>query len=152
METMKEYGRVVAIEGADAMIKFIRTSACGRCHACGMISGQNEIVVNVPNTMGAEVGDRVAINIRMKKALGASAIAYVFPLVMLVLGGIVGWLLAGVWHIFKSVDATEAICAIIFAALAFPLMKLASPLYSRQVTNVYTMEEVKKPEEETHQS
>ena len=148
---MKEYGRVVTIEGSDAMIKFIRTSACGRCHACGMLSTQNEIVVNVPNTMGAEAGDRVAINIRMKKALGASAIAYVVPLVMLVLGVFVGWLLAGVWHVFKSTDVTMAICALIFAALAFPLMKVASPLYSRQITNVYTMIEVRKPGEGTQQ-
>lgn len=151
METMKEYGRVVAIEGRDAMIKFVRTSACGRCHACGMLSAQNEIVVSVPNTMGAEAGDRVAIDIRMKKALGASAIAYVFPLVMLILGAFVGWLLSGVWHVFKSADVTMALCALIFAALAFPLMKLASPLYNRQVTNVYTMIEVKKPGE-TQQS
>lgn len=146
---MKEYGRVVAIEGADAMIKFVRTSACGRCHACGMLSGQNEIVVNVPNTMGAEVGDRITINIRIKKALGASAIAYVFPLVMLILGAFFGWLLTDVWHVFKIADVTMAICAIIFAVVAFPLMKLASPLYSRQVTNVYTMEEVRKPGEQS---
>lgn len=145
METMKEYGRVVAIKGGDAMIKFIRTSACGRCHACGMLSTQNEIVVGVQNSLGAKVGDQVAVNILMRKALGASVVAYVFPLLMLILGAVAGWLLSAVWHVFEGVDVTMALCALGFAAIAFPLLKLASPLYKKQVTNVYTMAEVKRP-------
>ena len=131
MDTMKEYGRVVETKGDVAMVKFIRTSACGRCHACGMLSTQSEIVVAVPNTLGAKPGDRVAVNIRMQKALGASALAYVFPLFMLILGAFFGWLLAGVWHVFEGVDVTMALCAVIFAILAFPLLRLARPLYSR---------------------
>lgn len=148
METMKEYGRVVAIEGDDAMIKFIRTSACGRCHACGMLSTQNEIVVGVKNSLGAKVGDRVAVNILMRKAVSASVIAYVFPLLMLILGALAGWLLSAVWGVFEGVDVTMALFALGFAVIAFPLLKLASPLYKKQVTNVYTMAEVKKPGEE----
>ncbi len=144
MDMVKEYGRVVELRGGDAMIKFMRTSACGKCHACGMLSSQNEIVVNVPNTLGAEEGDRVGVRIRMRKALGASAIAYAFPLLMLILGALVGWLLSGVWHVFAGVDVTMALCALGFAVLAFPIMRLAAPLYQRQVTNVYDMTEVVK--------
>ncbi len=143
-ETMREYGHVVELRGGDAMVKFVRTSACGRCHACGMLSTQNQIVVNVPNTRDAAVGDDVAIEIKMRKALGASAIAYVFPLVMLVLGALAGWLLSGVWHVFKGTDVTMALCALAFAVLAFPLMRVASPLFSRRVADVYTMADVKK--------
>ena len=146
MEMIKEYGQVVELRGSEAMIKFMRTSACGRCHACGMLSSQNEIVVSVPNTLGAEIGDRVGVSIRIRKALGASAIAYVFPLGMLVLGAFVGWLLSAVWHVFAEPDVTMALCALGFAIIAFPLMRLAAPLYKRQVTNVYDMTEVIKPD------
>jgi len=142
MDMIKEYGQVLELRGDDAMVKFMRTSACGRCHACGMLSSQNEIVVSVPNTLDAAEGDRVGVRIRMRKALGASAIAYAFPLVMLILGAFVGWLLSGVWHIFAGVDVTMALCALGFAVIAFPLMRLAAPLYKRQVTNVYDMTEV----------
>jgi len=146
MDMVKEYGQVVELRGGDAMIRFIRTAACGRCHACGMLSTQNEIVVSVPNTLGARAGDRVAVRIRMRKALGASVIAYAFPLLMLVLGALAGWLLSAVWHVFAEVDVTMALCAIGFAVIAFPLMRLAAPLYRRQVTNVYDMAEVVRPD------
>jgi hypothetical protein len=61
-----------------------------------------------------------------------------------VLGAFVGWLLSAVWHVFAGTDVTMALCALAFAILAFPLLRLASPLYSRRVANVYTMAEVQK--------
>lgn len=144
MDTMKEYGLVTDIRGDIAMVKFIRTSACGHCHACGMLSTQSEIVVAIPNTLNSQTGDQVAVHIVMKKALGASIIAYVVPLVMLGLGALFGWLLSAVWHIFAEVDVTMALCAIIFVILAYPILRIAGPLYNRKIANVYTMAEVKK--------
>lgn len=120
-------------------MKFMRTSACGKCHACGMLSTQNEIVVQVKNECDAAVGDRVAVSIRMKKAMGASVLAYVFPLLMLILGVYFGWLLVDVWHVFQNADTTMAFCGIIFAVLSFFLLKLAAPLYNKSVGNVYRM-------------
>ncbi len=139
MDNLTEYGRVVDIQGGVAHVKFMRTAACGKCHACGMLSTQNEIVVQVDNDADAAVGDLVAVSIRMKKAMRASVLAYVFPLVMLVLGVFVGWLLSAQWHVFQNVDTTMALCAIIFAVLSFFLLKLAAPLYNKSVGNVYRM-------------
>jgi len=136
---MTEYGEVVRIDGGTAFVKFCRSSACGRCKACGMLSGQNEIVVEVPNTQDANVGDFVSVQIMTRKAVKASAIAYVFPLIMLILGVVLGWLLSKVWHIFDNMDSVMAICAIIFVLLSFLLLKIASPLYNKTVKNVYTM-------------
>ena len=136
---MTEYGEVVDIQGDTAFVRFRRTSACGKCHACGMLSGQNEIVVCVPNTQGAKIGDDVAVSIMTKKALRASVIAYIFPLFMLILGVVLGWLLSDVWHLFKNTDTVMAVCAIIFVLLSFLLLKIALPLYNKTVKNVYTM-------------
>ena len=136
---MTEYGEVVRIDGDTAFVKFCRSSACGRCKACGMLSGQNEIVVEVPNTQDASVGDLVSVQIMTRKAVKASAIAYIFPLIMLILGVVFGWLLSKVWHIFDNTDSVMAICAIIFVLLSFLLLKFASPLYNKTVKNVYTM-------------
>ncbi len=136
---MTEYGEVVRIDGGTAFVKFCRSSACGKCKACGMLSGQNEIVVEVPNTQNAGVGDFVSVQITTRKAMKASAIAYVFPLIMLILGFGLGWLLSNVWHIFENTDTLMAICAIIFVLLSFLLLKIASPLYNKTVANVYTM-------------
>lgn len=139
MEDLTEYGQIINIKDGVAYVKFMRTSACGKCHACGMLSTQNEIVVQVNNEFDAAVGDLVAVSIRMKKAMRASVLAYVFPLIMLILGVLVGWLLTNVWHVFQNADTTMALCAVIFSILSFFLLKLAAPLYNKSVGNVYRM-------------
>ena len=144
---MNEYGQVVKTEGDKALVLFKRTSACGKCRACGMLSNQTEITVEVPNDLGARTGQLVEVNIVMKKAIRASAIAYVFPLFMLVLGAVLGWLLTEVWAVFENTDITMALCALIFTALSFLLLKFASPLYNNTVKRVYTMVGVKTDEE-----
>lgn len=140
---MTEYGQIVDIKKNTAFVKFRRSSACGSCKACGMLSGQNQIVVEVPNELNADIGDLVEVSIKMQKAIRASAIAYVFPLFMLIAGVFFGWLLTEVWHVFSSPDTTMAICAIVFAVLSFFLLKIASPLYNKTVRNVYTMVSIK---------
>lgn len=139
MDNLTEYGQVVEVKNNVAHVKFMRTSACGKCHACGMLSTQNEIIVQVKNEMDAAVGDMVAVTIRMRKAMRASVLAYVFPLIMLVLGVLFGWLLSNVWHVFQNSDTTMAICAIIFVVMSFFLLKLAAPIYNESVGNVYRM-------------
>jgi len=140
---MNEYGLVVKNENGVASVQFRRSSACGKCKACGMMAGQNEIIVEVPNDINARVGQLVEVNIVMKKAIKASAIAYIFPLFMLVLGAVLGWLLTDIWSVFANRDVTMAICALIFTALSFLLLKLAAPLYNKTVKRVYTMVGVK---------
>ena len=139
MNCIEEYGEVVDVNKGVAHVKFMRTSACGRCQACGMLSSQNEIVVQVDNELNVSVGDRVAVSIGIRKALGASALAYVFPLFMLVLGVLLGWLLSSVWGVFKSPDLTMALFGLGFVLLSFVLLKFAAPLYNKKVTNVYRM-------------
>ena len=139
MNNIEEYGEVTAVKGGVAHVKFMRSSACGRCQACGMLSNQNEITVQVDNELNAVVGAQVGVSIRIKKALGASALAYVFPLVMLVLGVVLGWLLSGVWGLFANTDMTMALCGLGFALLSFVLLKIAAPLYNKNVSNVYRM-------------
>lgn len=140
---MTEYGLIVKIEDRTAFVRFKRNSACGNCKACGMLSTQNEIIVEVPNDIGARVGEYVEVSIVMKKAIKASAIAYLFPLIMLFAGMLFGWLLTAVWHIFENRDVLMAICALIFVVLSFLLLKIASPLYNKTVRRVYTMVGIK---------
>jgi len=140
---MTEYGLVVKIEDKTAFVRFMRSSACGKCKACGMLSTQNEIFVEVPNDIGARVGEYVEVSIVMKKAIKASAIAYLFPLIMLFAGMLFGWLLTDVWHIFANRDLLMAICALIFVVSSFFLLKIASPLYNKTVRRVYTMVGIK---------
>ena len=139
MENLTEFGEVVEIKADMAHVKFTRSAACGRCHACGMLSTQNEIVIVVKNELSAAVGEQVAVSIRIRKALGASAIAYVFPLGMLLAGVLLGWLLSAQWRVFASADVTMALFALGFVLFAFLLLKIAAPLYNKKINNVYRM-------------
>ena len=136
---MTEYGEVIDIKGNTAYVIFRRSSACGNCKACGMLANQNEIVVEMQNELDAAIGDLVAVSITVQKALKASALAYIFPLLMLFLGVLLGWLLTDIWDIFQNTNVTMAVCSIIFVILSFLLLKTASPLYNKTVSNVYRM-------------
>lgn len=136
---MTEYGEVVEIIDDIARVRFHRTAACEKCGACGLRSNQYEIVVEMPNDLGTVEGDFVSVNIKEKKAIKATIIAYIFPLIMLFVGVFVGWLLSTVLGVFSDQDITMAVCGIIFAVLSFLLLKLAYPLYNKTVSNIYTM-------------
>ena len=63
---MKESGLVTKIDGNTAYVLFERTSACAKCGACGMISGQNDITVTMENALHAREGERVEVQFQLK--------------------------------------------------------------------------------------
>lgn len=134
---MKEAGLVTKIEGNTAYLKFNRTSACARCGACGMIAGQNDITVSVDNTLHAALGERVEVHFTTKNALMSSAIAYIFPLIMLFVGVWLGYVIPQ--GVFPVKDALAAILGIVFAAAAFLVLKLLNPYFKKKFAKVYTM-------------
>ena len=88
---MIERGKVVRVEDGTAYVLFKRSSACGNCKACGMLKDMSEVIVDVPNTEHAQIGDRVTVAFSSGNALGSSAIAYIFPLIFLIIGVFVGY-------------------------------------------------------------
>lgn len=134
---MNESGLVTRIEGDTAFVKFERTSACAKCGACGMLSGQNDITVSMVNLLHAKAGDRVQVQFTTKNALQSSAIAYIFPLIMLFVGVGLGYVIPQ--DIFAVPDVLAALLGIIFAAAAFLILKLLNPYFKKKFSNVYTM-------------
>lgn len=98
-----ESGQVVAESGSKVWVMTIRQSACQSCsarHGCGqkalatMSQGKaNQILVD--NTLGARVGDQVTLAIGESALLGASLLVYALPLLMLVVGAMLGHWIAG---------------------------------------------------------
>lgn len=64
---MVERGTVVGINGGDVDVMFKRTSACGKCCACGMMVGSDEMTIPLKNTIGATMGDKVIVEFSGKK-------------------------------------------------------------------------------------
>lgn len=134
---MKETGEVVEIKDGMAYLLFQRTSMCAKCGACGMMAGQNDITVEAKNTLDAKVGDRVEIEFTSKNALQSSLIAYIFPLIMLFIGIWVGYSLPPTAAV--PTDAMAAIMGIVFAAVAFFVLRLLNPVFKKKFAHVYSM-------------
>lgn len=98
-----EQGTVIALRGSQAWVQTIRQSACDSCSArtgCGQrvlasASGGRANQVLVENSIGAGVGDEVAIGIDEQALLAASLVVYALPLLLMVLASVLGHQLSG---------------------------------------------------------
>jgi sigma-E factor negative regulatory protein RseC len=90
---LREEVLVVAVDGQYAMVNSQRKSACGSCHAeksCSVLSGgggKRESHIRVMNLIGAEVGQRVELEISEQQFLKASFLVYIMPIVSLIFFG-----------------------------------------------------------------
>ena len=82
-------GTVVALCGDRAVIRFSRSPMCRHCGAC-FAAGETEMETSVENTLRAEVGERVAVELPPRRLLKASVLAYALPLAALLLGLLLG--------------------------------------------------------------
>lgn len=93
MQEISHRGKVVGIDKYVTQVEIIQTSACGACHAKGLCgySDSKTRIVPVPTNAFAmlNVGDEVELC--MKPSMGAKAvwIAYVIPLLVLILAVLV---------------------------------------------------------------
>lgn len=142
---MQESGLVTKVEGATAFIQFKRSSACGKCCACGMLKDMSEHVIELPNVLGAKPGDRVVVELSARRTLLSSGLAYLFPLIFLFIGVFLGYYIGRSY----SVDAEIAAAAggLVLTALAFLILRLLDPLFKRRLTGTFRMTHILKTEE-----
>lgn len=86
---MRETGTIIDIKDRDAQIIIERKSSCGNCGVC-KFGDEDKLLIEVPNTLKAEIGDIIELEMETKDVLKASAMAYLIPLFGLVLGIIIG--------------------------------------------------------------
>lgn len=106
-------GVVTRIEKSIAHVRFQRSKQCEHCGAC-MSLGDQEMELSVENTLNAEVGDRVRIELSPRRVVQASLIAYAIPLILLLLG---------VWLGSKMHDLVGLACGVGACALAFLILR-----------------------------
>lgn len=93
---------VTGIQGSDAIVELGRHSGgCGRCHepgGCGggggsligQFFGPRKAAFRVPNSIGAQVGERVLLRLGDKELLLTALTVYLLPVVLLVAGAFGG--------------------------------------------------------------
>ena len=88
-----ERGIVTKLESTSAWVKTTRTSACKTCSAkssCSSVENGTEMEVEAINEAGAQVGDRIIISIETASLLKASFLLYVFPILLMIAGAVIG--------------------------------------------------------------
>jgi sigma-E factor negative regulatory protein RseC len=86
---LRETGRVIEVSGTMVKVVVTRHSSCESCGACG-IGAKPEIDFLLKNDIGAQVGDRVVIEIRSNALFKAAFLVYTIPLAALIIGFLLG--------------------------------------------------------------
>ncbi len=81
-------GEVIKVDGRKVTVAFIAQSGCSSCKAqgkCGMVeASRREIELEVASGEAYEVGEKVMLSVTMGMGNMAVVLAYVIPLVLLV--------------------------------------------------------------------
>lgn len=83
---MTERGVVSKVKGNKATVRFERRSACDKCHMCAVTKDGMKVEVVIENSLGANEGDFVEVEMGEKYVLTAATIVYVIPLILTGLG------------------------------------------------------------------
>lgn len=100
---MTERGVVTKIKGNKATVSFDRKSACDSCHMCAVTKDGMKVEIVVENTLGANVGDFVSIEMGEKFVLTAATIVYIIPLVLVLAGLLIGRIMSELAEILFAV-------------------------------------------------
>ena len=121
---MVRNGEVVAAENGMLTIVFERPAACTNCNGC--ISKQ---CTNIDIAGDAGVGDTVDVALPDKNVVGASAIAYLIPLALL----IAGLLLGGVLYVPLGVGFNKDLFTLLIGGVLLGIGLLAVNLIDRRL-------------------
>ncbi|HSO21206.1 MAG TPA: SoxR reducing system RseC family protein [Desulfosarcina sp.] len=125
-----------------AGVKTTRSSACESCSsrdACQAGGGGQEMEVEAINTADARVGDRIVLNIKTASLLKATFVWYVFPVLAMIAGALVGQTVG----VLRGGDPSAA--SALFAFVSFGLAFLAIRVTGRRLSQNadYTPEIIK---------
>jgi len=107
---------VIKAEGGRAWVKTAKSSACEGCasrDACGGSGGGKEMEVAAINSAGAREGDLVLISTETAPLIKVYTLVYIFPILALLAGAILGQRLS----VLLSMD--ESLSALLLGALFF---------------------------------
>ncbi|MDR0880571.1 MAG: SoxR reducing system RseC family protein [Clostridioides sp.] len=122
---MNESGVIIEIiDEKTAKVQMQQHSACANCGKCQKVSSESkDIVVEVDNSYGAKVGDRVEISMSNVNVIKATAIVYTIPLITLLVGTIGTSYLLKVMGIADNSELISAFVGLLLTAIAYLCIK-----------------------------
>ena len=121
---MEQQGYIIeVIDKKTAKLKMQRHSACASCGKCATTSEKKDIIVEVDNTLGAQVGDKVKVNMETVNVLKAAAIVYIVPLVALLVGTIGTYFVLDLLKISIYVETISGAFGLVSMLISFLILK-----------------------------
>lgn len=123
---MNQIGKIISIEDKMATVELERSSACAKCGICHL--GETQILhIDVENSINAQVGQRVLIAVGQGSVLKASSILYLIPLLALVGGIGLAYLLERLIGLPGNVDWWGIGIGLTLFFLAYVIIRLQEP-------------------------
>ena len=87
--------------------------------------------LKINNNLDAEVGDIVEFETNSKSVIKASFIAYIVPLIFLIIGMGLGYYINSTYMLMASSDALGAIFGLVFVAVSYLIIKMLEPKFKQ---------------------
>ena len=133
---IEENGTVVELKGkATAVVMCQKSSLCENCAtsgSCMLGDDEHTRLIEVKNTLGAEVGDHVRIATTTRSFLQSSFLLYIMPLIALVAGAIVGKLVGDKLNTGLDANLLSAVFGVFFMIGSFIILRVGSSALSRE--------------------
>lgn len=121
---MNQQGFIIeTVDENTAKLKMQRHSACASCGKCVTSSEKKDIIVEVDNSIGAEIGDHVEVNMESMNVLKATAIAYLIPLGALIIGIISTYYILEAAGVTSNIEEISGLVGILMTLLTYLFLK-----------------------------
>ena len=128
---LTEQGIIEKTDARSAWVRVERSSACASCPSrseCKVEFGKG-IVVQVENSVGCRTGDRVRLSMGSGSFLKSTLVVYIFPVLALVAGALVGRELVTLENV--SGDVVSVVAGFGTMAMYFVILRFADRKASR---------------------
>lgn len=141
-----EEGIVTKLVDGTAWVKTKKSQACEACasrDSCNVMGGGDEMEVETINTAGADVGDLVIISFETASLLKATFLLYVFPILCMFVGAVVGQKMASSFQVNPSV--LSAVGGFLFFLVSLVFIRIKANKMGRQDRYRPRVLRIKKP-------
>lgn len=125
------HGSIIVIENGKAKVKLNFDEGCGTCPSRGKckVADHTEIEVLIPPYMAADVNDRVLLALNDNPVALTSLVAYLLPIVCLIIGAMVGSRLDAAY------DFNTPVYTLVLAIVCFLTPLIIFRVFKRRVAN-----------------
>lgn len=122
---MNQQGFIIDIvDNRTAKMIMQRHSACASCGKCSKLSSEcQDLVVEVDNSIGAKKGDHVEVSMESVRVLKATLLAYLVPLMFLLVGTILTYYILDLIKFSGSTEVISGVVGLICTCISYLLLK-----------------------------